>query len=171
MKIEIVILSQTQIHELKDIAKVTFLETFADLNSPENIEIYSANAFSEEQLIAEFEMDGSCFFFAYVDDTLGGYLKLNTGNAQTESVLESSLEIERIYVLRKFQGKRLGKTLFEFALQFAKSINAHWLWLGVWDKNVKAIEFYEHQGLQPFSEHVFELGNDFQTDILMRLAL
>lgn len=171
MMIEISAVKQTEIHMLLAIAKATFLDTFAHLNTAENIEIYTAKSFTFEQTLKEFEVDGSCFYFVRLDNEIAGYLKLNSGEAQTEAGLGNSVEIERIYVLNKFQGQRLGKALFEFSLRFADDRNAEWLWLGVWDENAKAIEFYKRQGLQPFSTHDFILGHALQTDILMKLAL
>lgn len=171
MTVEISRVRCDQVPELRDIIETTFLETFAHLNSAENIEIYSIQAFTSEQISKEFRTENSFFFFVYNEGALAGYLKLNTEAAQTESELEDALEIERIYVRREFQGKKLGKALYEFSTQFASKKKAQWLWLGVWDQNDKAIEFYKRQGLSEFSKHDFMLGNDLQTDILMRIKL
>ena len=171
MSVKISQINNDQTNELRNIIEVTFLETFAHLNTAEDIEIYSAKAFTTEQIVKEFHNENSFFFFVYFEEAIAGYLKLNIGDAQTESKLENALEIERIYVLARYQGKRLGKALFEFSKQFASEKNAQWLWLGVWNQNEKAIEFYKRQGLSEFSTHDFMLGNDPQTDILMQLKL
>ena len=171
MMIEINPVKKTELGDLAAMAKSTFLDTFAHLNTVENIEFYTSKSFSPEQIKIEFETDGSTFFFVRVDREIAGYLKLNTGDAQTETGLENSLEIERIYVRDQFQGQKLGKALFQFAIQFAKDRNANWVWLGVWDENAKAIEFYKRQGLAAFAKHDFKLGSELQTDILMKLAI
>ena len=156
---------------LRDVIEVTFLDTFAHLNTVENIEIYSQAAFTTQQISKEFRNENSFFFFIYFEDRITGYLKLNTQDAQTDSKLENALEIERIYILAEYQGKGLGKTLIEFSRQFASEKNAQWLWLAVWDQNDKAIEFYKWQGLSEFSAHDFMLGHETQRDILMKLKL
>jgi diamine N-acetyltransferase len=83
----------------------------------------------------------------------------------------NSLEIERIYVLQEFQGKKVGQMLFGKAVEIAKQKNADYIWLGVWEKNIKAIRFYEKNGFVPFGKHLFKLGDDEQTDIMMKLVL
>lgn len=102
---------------------------------------------------------------------MAGYLKLNIDEAQTDRPLENALEIERIYVLNAFHGKGLGKALFQYSIGAAKARALDWLWLGVWEENMKAIDFYHRQGLTAFSTHAFHLGKDRQTDILMKRAL
>lgn len=108
------------------------------------------------------------FYFLYFQNELAGYLKINIGKAQTELQNESALEIERIYVLQQFQGKQLGQALMQKAIDIAKQKKCTYLWLGVWEKNTKAISFYLKQGFVQFDRHVFKLGNDIQNDILMK---
>ena len=113
----------------------------------------------------------STFFFAYAGKEIAGYLKLNTKGAQTEQGLKNALEIERIYAARSFHGKGVGKALMQKSITIAGDINADWLWLGVWDQNKHAIEFYERQGFKIFGHHNFLMGAELQHDILMKLAI
>ncbi|HYH14058.1 MAG TPA: GNAT family N-acetyltransferase, partial [Flavisolibacter sp.] len=106
-----------------------------------------------------------------LNGTIIGYLKLNIGTSQTEIQDDSALEIERIYVLQAFHGKKVGPLLFEKALQVAKQKNVKYVWLGVWEENIRAISFYKKNGFVAFDKHIFVLGNDEQTDIMMRLQL
>jgi ribosomal protein S18 acetylase RimI-like enzyme len=100
-----------------------------------------------------------------------GYLKLNFGAAQTELKNEQSLEIERIYVLKEFHGKNIGQLLYDKAIQIAKEKNVNYVWLGVWEENLRAINFYKKNGYVAFDKHIFKLGDDEQTDIMMKLEL
>jgi ribosomal protein S18 acetylase RimI-like enzyme len=100
-----------------------------------------------------------------------GYLKLNFGQSQTELKDSKALEIERIYVLKEFQGKNIGQLLYEKAIQIANQNNAEYVWLGVWEENEKAIKFYTKNGFVAFDKHIFKLGDDEQTDIMMKLTL
>lgn len=84
---------------------------------------------------------------------------------------KSALELQRVYVSRKFQGRRIGLMLMEKAIGYGRERKFDWLWLGVWEKNFKAQAFYDKLGFKRFSEHVFQMGDDPQTDWLLKLDL
>ena len=153
---------------LRDLAEATFRETFSSQNTPQNISAYASVAFDMDRVRAEYENAHSRFWFARIGPDIAGYLKLNTGPAQTEQDLENAMEIERIYATRAFQGRGVGKRLMATALEAAREAGVNWVWLGVWEHNQKAIAFYEHQGFEPFSRHSFRLGDDEQTDVMMK---
>jgi ribosomal protein S18 acetylase RimI-like enzyme len=157
--------------ELQKISRQTFNETFAAVNSAENMEKYLEIELSAAKLRAELANPDSVFYFAENDDQVIGYLKLNFGKAQTELKDGKALEIERIYVLAAYQGKQIGQLLYQQAIQAAKEINAEYVWLGVWEENKKAINFYVKNGFVEFDKHIFYLGDDAQTDIMMKLEL
>lgn len=100
-----------------------------------------------------------------------GYLKLNSGQSQTELQDNEALEIERIYVLKDFHGKKVGQALYQKAIQVARQVKAPYVWLGVWEKNTRALGFYRQNGFAEFDKHIFRLGNEEQTDLLMKLIL
>ena len=93
------------------------------------------------------------------------------GPSQTELKDETALEIERIYVIQEYQGKKVGQQLYEKAIQVAIEKKAQYVWLGVWEENHKAIQFYNKNGFQVFDKHVFVLGDEKQTDLMMRLFI
>ena len=132
---------------------------------------YLDKAFSEEQLHKELSNPESEFYFAKDGQEVLGYLKINVGSAQTECKEENSLEVERIYVSKDFQGKKIGQLLFQKGMELARQKHMDFVWLGVWEKNTKAIRFYEKNGFKAFDSHSFMLGSDEQTDILMRFTL
>lgn len=156
---------------LAEIGRRTFEQTFTDGNNPDDLAEYLARAFSGEQLTHELRSPGTRFYLASVDGSIAGYLKTNRDKAQTEQVEGNTLEIERIYVDADFQGTGVGKAMFEQALDEAKEAGMDAVWLGVWEENLKAIEFYSRQGFEAFGEHEFTIGSDVQRDILMRLSL
>lgn len=153
---------------LQDIGRQTFYETFASSNSAENMQTYLAEGFSTEKLSAELQNPHSTFYVAELDGAVVGYLKVNTGPAQTEQQADNALEIERIYVLQAYHGQQVGQRLYEQALALARQTQADYVWLGVWEENPRAIRFYEKNGFVAFARHVFRLGDDEQTDILMK---
>ena len=166
----------TQIHlrdskELQIIGRQTFFETFGKANSLENMQQYLEEGFSNDKLITELTNANSQFFFAKIDNNAVGYLKINFGDAQTELKEYTSLEIERIYVLKEFHGKKIGQLLYNKALDIAIQKSVDYIWLGVWEDNPKAINFYKKNGFIEFDKHIFKLGNDEQTDIMMKLKI
>jgi ribosomal protein S18 acetylase RimI-like enzyme len=132
---------------------------------------YLAKGFTAEQLAAELGNPDSAFYFAELGDQVIGYLKLNSGTAQTELKDDRAVEIERIYVLKAYHGRNVGQLLYEQAIETARQQDADYLWLGVWEENPRAIRFYQKNGFVAFGRHLFKLGDDEQTDIMMKLQL
>ena len=156
---------------LKEISINTFCETFSKDNKPEDTQKYIETNFTNEKLLSEIRTIGSQFFIAFFNNKLSAYLKLNTGEAQTEKQGNESLEIQRIYVLSEFQGKRIGSLLMEKSEEEAKKMNIKRIWLGVWEHNKSALAFYNKKGFKRFGEHVFMFGNEAQTDYLLEKFL
>jgi ribosomal protein S18 acetylase RimI-like enzyme len=156
---------------LCDLSRQTFDDTFRHLNTTETMAAYLDTAFDPMKLQAELGNKDSAFYFLYADDCLAGYLKLNEGDAQTDLHDPRALEIERIYVKSEFQGQGLGHYLIEKAVEAAVSSNKAWVWLGVWEKNEKAIAFYKRHGFEVFGTHTFIMGDEAQNDYVMRKNL
>ena len=156
---------------LQIIAKQTFYETFKDQNSEEDMNQYLNENFSSQKIINELNTLNSEFYFATLNCKIVGYLKINFGNSQTELSNKNGLEIERIYVLNQFHGKNVGQILFDKVLEIALKHKNDFVWLGVWEKNPRAINFYKKNGFVAFDKHIFQLGNDKQTDIMMKLIV
>ena len=163
--------TSADILQLQSIGKQTFFETFSGHNTAEDMQKYLDNNFSTDKLTGELNDPNSEFYFALFENKVIGYLKVNRGEAQTELKYKRSIEIERIYVLNDFHGKNVGQALYDKALSIAREANSEYVWLGVWEKNPRALQFYKKNGFVEFDKHVFKLGNDEQTDIMMRLKL
>lgn len=157
--------------ELLTLSRQTFYETFAAGNSKENVQHYIDSHLTEDRLLTEYNNSGSVFYIVRLQHKAIAYLKLNYGPAQTELQDSKGLEIERIYVLAAHQGLRIGHMLLQSAITIAREQQLDYIWLGVWDQNEKAIGFYKRYGFVPFDSHIFQLGDDAQTDILMKLDL
>lgn len=169
--IDIVSVTQNDIDQLQKIGRQTFFETFSAGNTEDNMTKYLNEGFSIEKLTDELSNKNTSFYFAKYNNKIIGYLKLNFGPSQTELKDDNALEIERIYVLKAFHGKNVGQQLYEKAIQIARQANAGYVWLGVWEENPRAIHFYRKNGFVEFDKHIFKLGNDEQTDIMMKLPL
>ena len=149
----------------------TFKETFEEVNTEEDMQKYLDENLSIEKLKSELENPNSEFYFAENNDEILGYLKLNFKDAQTEKLEENHFEIERIYVLKAFLGQKIGQILFDKAIEIGREKNLEYVWLGVWEENHRAIRFYGKNGFEIFGKHDFVLGEDVQTDLLMKMKI
>ena len=163
--------SLEDIENVKYISEKTFYETFSEDNTEENMENYLKENFSYDKMTSEISNTYSKFYIVESNDEVVAYMKINFDKAQTEEGYNNTIEVQRIYVLEDFKGKRIGKALIQKAIEIGKESNVDYLWLGVWEHNIKAIGFYEKLGFKKFDTHIFKLGDDEQVDHLMKLVL
>ena len=156
---------------IQSIGKETFYETFKDDNTEQNMQDYLATAFTTEKITSELKNPYSQFYLLFVGSELAGYLKVNIASAQTENMGMDALEIERIYVKQAFHKMGLGKTLMNKAIDIATELNKHYIWLGVWEKNRNAIDFYVKAGFEQCGQHSFYMGDEEQVDWIMKKRL
>lgn len=164
-------LNSGDVKELGKISRQTYLDAFSGENSPENMRAYLDSSLSEEKLLEELKEPKSEFYFAEMNHKTIGYFKINFGDAQTDLLDPNAMELERIYVVKEFQGKKIGQELLNKALEIAKKNQMDYLWLGVWEKNQGAIRFYERNGFSVTGSHPFRMGDEIQTDLIMKLPL
>jgi len=164
-------LNSGDVNKLEQISKQTYFDTFSAENSTENMRAYLDSSLSEEKLLEELKESNSEFYFAEINHKTIGYLKINFGDAQTDLHDHNALELERIYVIKEFQGKKNGQKLLDKVLGIAKKNQMDYLWLGVWEKNEGAIRFYERNGFSVTGSHPFRMGDEIQTDLIMKLPL
>ena len=100
-----------------------------------------------------------------------GYMKINFGASQSDLQDFEALELERIYVDSNQLGKGIGQLLLDKAIEIARKAGLIYIWLGVWEHNLKARRFYTKNGFVQFDQHIFTLGNDDQTDLLLKKIL
>ena len=156
---------------LLEISYETFVDAFQSMNVKDTMDKYVEEAFNLEKLEEELRNEDSRFFFLYADDELAGYLKINEAPAQTDINDQHCIEVERIYVKKEFKGKGLGRQLMNYAIQKAKEMRKSYVWLGVWEKNTDAIDFYERLGFYEDGRHPFKMGDELQTDFIMKKVI
>jgi len=156
---------------LQKIGKETFSATYSLNTTSKEMADYLEIAFVEQKLVAEIKNPNSEFYFAKINQKVIAYLKVNIGDAQTDFQPENSLEIERIYVLKEFQGKKIGLALLNKAIDLAKEKNTDYIWLGVWQKNPMAIQFYKKHNFVEAGTHPFVFGGMTHNDLLMKLNI
>jgi len=159
------------IKNIKYISERTFCETFSGENTKEDMEIYIKENLSYEKIESEVKETNSKFYLVFNNKEVVAYMKVNFDKAQTEDGYNNTLEIQRIYVLEEYKNNNIGKNLITKAIEVANEKKLDYIWLGVWEKNINAIRFYEKQGFKKFDTHIFKLGEDHQVDNLMKLIL
>jgi diamine N-acetyltransferase len=149
----------------------TFRDTFDEMNTPENMMLYLNKTFTLKRIREEIQEPGSIFFIAEKDGDAVGYARLRTFEKPDGLESQSPIEIERLYADKKFLGQRIGYNLMNTCLHYARDHGHDLVWLGVWEHNERAISFYKKWGFEQFGQHVFMLGQDAQTDLLMKKQL
>ena len=156
---------------IAEMSRETFYETFSPHNSKANMEKFMKEQFTREALIGEVLDKSNIFFLAFSGNDPVGYAKMRKGEKPPAYERHSCIEIARIYAMRSFIGKGVGNALMEKCIQTAVERKNEILWLGVWEKNQGAIDFYLRWGFKKFGTQVFLLGDDLQTDWLMSILL
>lgn len=158
---------------LRDLEVETYRDTFGPYIVEEDLEDYFSTVLSLEQIEKDLlNPESETYFVLNEEQEICGFLKINWGQAQTEPVeMDKSFEIQRIYVKKECQGAGFGKEMFTFALHQAKSRGFEWAWLGVWERNFKAQDFYYRFGFERFSEHEYPTGDTVDIDWLLRKKL
>lgn len=157
--------------DLKFLSEKTFTDSFGDDNKEEDLKAYLKENFSLDKLDGELRNEHSRIYIAYFRGEPAAYMKLNFEEAHTEKGYENALEVQRIYVMKQFKGKKIGLSLMEKAMEIARCARLNYIWLGVWEKNTAAMSFYRKLGFEKIGEHVFVIGEDRQVDYIMKLEL
>lgn len=156
---------------LADIGAETFYESFAADNRPENMAAYLSSAFSPAIQGAELADPRSRFLLAEVDGAAAGYMHLKFTAAPPQNVGRKPVKIARLYTRKPWQGKGVGAGLMQQCLQDAASAGCDVAWLGVWEKNPRAIAFYRKWGFVAAGYQPFRLGDELQQDLVMARRL
>ena len=156
---------------LSELGARTFSEAFAGENTPANLAAHLRNSFSPEIQHRELSQADTIFLIAEEDGQPVGYAQLLSSSREQGVEGSNPMEIRRIYVLQEVFGKGMGSKLMAASLNDARQRACDIVWLGVWEKNQRAIDFYRKWGFREVSSHLFLLGDDPQTDLIMVLEL
>jgi len=162
---------KNQLNQLVEISRTTFVAAFLEENNSIDFNTYINKAFSIATISKEINNADSYFFFVYLEKELVGYFKLNEFMAQTDFKDVSGIELQRIYIKKEFQGKNIGSHILLRAIEIAAQKRKSYIWLGVWEYNLDAIRFYRRHGFTKFGTHPYYIGNDKQTDWVMKKEL
>lgn len=160
--------------QLAELGRQTFQSTFAADNRPEDMAAYLVENFNPEKQLIELQDPQTLFLLAYMQQKLVGYAKLRfdaTLGLEPSKPATGRMEIERLYVREDWLGTGLGATLMRRAIEEARTQNCRTIVLGVWERNQRALEFYRRFGFKEIGRHEFRLGEDIQTDLILRKGL
>lgn len=156
---------------IADLSRQTFYESYVSYNTKEDMDKFMSEQFTKEALMKEVEMPGNIFLLAYRDHEVKGYVRMRESKTPSELDNLYAIEIARIYACTKVIGKGVGSALMQKCIEVAKENGKQIIWLAVWPKNQRAINFYIKCGFEKFAEQDFVLGKDVQQDWLMKKNL
>lgn len=150
------------------LGRKTFVETYGDTNKKEAVAAYVDQMFNHERIEKEVNTFGERFFITYVGDLPVGFTKLSENRIPKGLNGKKKIQLERIYVLKEYQGFKIGTELIEKVLSVAKEEGYKIVWLSVWQKNNKAIQFYQKAGFVIYDTDTFQFGEELHDDFLMK---
>lgn len=158
---------------LRDLSYKTFWDAFHEHpeNAPEDMADYMEKAFNLETIRSELTEKNSIFLVAEIENEPAGYAKVMIGNVEDGITAEKPIELNRLYSHQKFLGKGVGARLMDECFRIAEENDCDVMWLGVWEFNPRAQAFYKKYGFYEVGKHIFQLGTDAQTDLLMQVKL
>jgi len=161
----------SDVNILAELGRTTFIETFAKDNRTEDMELYVAENFGTEKQLQEIRDPRRWIEIAWSGDRAVGFLHLMESVPDPSVIGGKSFEILRLYVDSRWHGKGVGAALMEKSFQIAREKGFDKLWLGVWERNIRAQAFYRKYGFEIVGKHIFRLGTDDQIDFIMARAI
>ncbi len=151
-------------------AENSFREAFGPDNRPQDMDQYCRKAFGPDVQRRELLDSEVKTVLALSVDTIVGYGQVRLRSNTKCIASDDAAEIQRLYVDSAWQGKQLAPGLLQALIKAASRSGAECIWLGVWERNARAIRFYEKMGFTPVGEHTFTLGSDVQRDLVLKLT-
>lgn len=156
---------------LSELGARTFYETFAKDNTAENMSAYLKASFSPDIQFVELSAVNNIFLIAEVENTPVGFAQLVLNSREGTLNGVRPMEIRRIYAVQEYLGKGVGSELMSACIQEARQKGCDSIWLGVWEKNQRAIAFYKKWAFQEVGTYIFQLGDDPQKDFILERML
>ena len=153
--------------ELALLAEKTFKDSFADVNTPENLTLHCRTSYGTTIQAEEISNPNMVTFLCELAGRLVGFAQIRWGEAPSCVVADAPGEVQRLYVVSDCHGKGVARDLMNTCIDEIRNRRSDVVWLGVWERNPRAIAFYKKLGFLEVGEKVFPLGNDPQRDIVM----
>jgi ribosomal protein S18 acetylase RimI-like enzyme len=153
-----------------DAGRVTFSEAFGDTNTAEDLKNYLQKSFNVNDIRSQLE-GPDIFYVAQINGGCAGYMKLNVTATVPEVEGHNAVQLERIYVRKHLYRMGVGKRLLDAAIDEAKASGFDHLWLGVWQENERAIDFYIKHNFKIAGTKLFRIGDNITKDFVMLLKI
>lgn len=149
---------------LSELAARTFAETFGADNTPEDLAAHLRSSYGLAQQSAEIADPEGATLLACMGPALVGFAQVRRGPAPACVIGEHPIELHRFYLARSAHGRGVAAPLMAAARDSARALGGRRLWLGVWERNPRAVAFYVKSGFTKVGSHDFMVGRDRQTD-------
>ena len=151
---------------ISQLSSVTFFDTFTGTCTEEDMDGFITQYFNETIVQNELKDRDDYYFIASIEEIPVGYIRMKEGKSDVPEIKDyKGIELKRLYVLKEYHSKKVGAALMKFALDFAAQKGYDVLWLGVWEYNERALNFYKKFGFRDTGfKHPFPIGNTPQTD-------
>ena len=151
---------------IADLSTVTFIQTYRGTCPDEDLLEFLEECFTANGILNELQDPTDHYFIAYLKDSPVGYMRLKENYFNNKTMeKQRGLELKRIYVLKENHSQKMGSKLMMHAIMFASEKGFEALWLGVWEENTQAIEFYKRFGFEDTRQNqTFYIGKTAQTD-------
>ena len=153
--------------ELSGLAEATFRATFGAMNTVEHMELHCQRSYGERVQAAEIADPGMVTLVSEADGRLIAYAQVRRSAAPDCVSARSPGEVQRLYVAKEWHGKGVAQGLMQACIDELGKRGADVVWLGVWERNPRAMSFYRKFGFVEVGDHIFSLGGDPQRDIVM----
>lgn len=165
--IEIRAATVTDAAALADLGARLFFETYEHETPPADMAAFIAEAHGVEQQTRELADPRVATFLAECDGELAGYTQVRVQDIPVGVAAHARLELWRLYVDRRWHGQGIADRLLMRALEAARALGADMLWLGVWERNPRAIAYYRKHGFREVGSHVFTVATSVYRDLVM----
>jgi ribosomal protein S18 acetylase RimI-like enzyme len=155
---------------LSEIGGDTFYETYSPFNTESDILQYIKKAYAIDVIEHNLINPNIAYYLCYDDEQVIGYIKL-IHDATYEGLSGKCIELEKIYVLSSYFGRGAGKLLMQQSIKYSRENDFEYLFLGVWQENERAVNFYRKTGFEAFETRQFQLGERLCDDYMMKLKL
>ena len=156
---------------LASLGRKAFYEAFGQYNDPGDMQAYLDLAFNPENIREQLSDRNNTFLIASRQSEPVGYAKLKRHSSVPELRGEHAIQLERIYALQDFLGKKVGKTLMEECVHLSRKEDYQKMWLSVWQENKRAIAFYEKWGFKVIGFKQFIIGKEVNNDFVMAMDI
>jgi len=142
----------------------TFRQTYTPISVPREVDEYAETNFTADKVEGWFRKPCARTLIASLGDVPVGYAHVRSAKVPACVADRKAVELSRLYLLASAQGAGLGGALIAAAIAEAAALGGRTVWLGAYDRNVKALAFYARRGFVRVGTHDFEFAGQIYAD-------